>query len=507
MFSSGNIFRWDFLPILPYTPLVGSFVRIIFFPVLFTVISGCATQADYQRPLLATQESWSNQDQTLQTIPSQLEVWWKALNDSAVDMLTEAAQADNPTLKQAIARVDEAKANLGINSADKLPTLSANASTLRARNLDGNTSETSTASSAGLGFSWELDLFGRVRNSVEIAQRRLDARTADAQSARLSIAAEVGTNVLALRACQFSVSVLTDELSSRDEILTLTRHRVLAGYVAPIEEARALTGLASARTSYISRREECTQYVNALVALSGWDRNLVMELVSKPLVASNGHAQYAYADSIMPVAPPSKLAIPALVLLAHPNVVSSEQELAAAWAEIAVSRAERLPRLNLAALLTGQWLRAAGQTIDFTTWSAGPTLAATLYDGGRGSSNVKASEARYRLALAGLNLSLRAAAQDIENALAAIDSAKFRISTTQVSTDAAFRTLVATEAQWRAGSISMFELEDSRRQFSFTQDSAINALRDSGQAWIALVRASGNSVITLETATLENLTP
>jgi NodT family efflux transporter outer membrane factor (OMF) lipoprotein len=475
-------------------------ITIIFYPVL---ISACAIQPDYQRPLLAIQESWSNQDQTQRTTPLKSETWWKALNDPVVDSLIEAAQADNPTLEQTIARVDEARANLEISSAQKQPSLSNNSSIVRARSLSaGNTSGPSptqtTTSSTGVSFNWELDLFGRIRNSVEISKRRLDARTADTQSVRLSIASEVGTNVLALRACQFSVGVLAKELQSRDRVLSLTRLRLNAGYIAPSDEAKALTSIANARTNFISRREECTKYVNALVALSGIEKNRINVLVAKPLEVNTNHEQQAYADSIMPVAPQSKLAIPALVLLAHPNVVSSEQELAAAWAEIAVSKAERLPRINLAAILTGQWLRAVGETIDYNTWSIGPSLTAPLYDGGRGSSSVKASQARYQLAVADLNLSLRSAAQDIENALAAIDSAKLRISTTQESVEAAMQSLIATEAQWRAGSISMFELEDARREHSFAQDSAINALRDSGQAWIALVRASGNSVITLE---------
>lgn len=152
-------------------------------------------------------------------------------------------------------------------------------------------------------------------------------------------------------------------------------------------------------------------------------------------------------------------------------------EAAAAWAEIGVARGNRLPRLDLAAVLTGQWIRAAGSTLNLTTWSVGPALTGTQFDGGAGAANVCAAQARYRHAVARLQGTLRTTVEDVESVLAARASAQDR-------------TVSASEA----AAISLFELEDSRRQFASAEDAEISAWRDRAQAWMALVKATGGAV-------------
>jgi outer membrane protein TolC len=150
-------------------------------------------------------------------------------------------------------------------------------------------------------------------------------------------------------------------------------------------------------------------------------------------------------------------------------------------------------------------LHAAGTTVKYTAWSLGAGLSGTLFDGGRGAATVDAAEARYRAAGSALRASVRAAAQDVENALAALASAEARIATTRLGEAAARRTLLATEAQWRAGTVSLFELEDARRLHATSQNSAIAAAQDSGRAWVALVRASGNAASVRETLTSDHV--
>lgn len=417
--------------------------------------------------------------------------WWRALHDPAIDALAEAAFADNPTLAQTVARVDEARATLGVNTAARAPTVTASAGVTRGQSastgVPGATLR-STSANAGPSLDWEVDLFGRIRNSVRAAQDRLDARTADAADARLALAADVVDGVLALRACENARAVSVDDIASREKTLALMRSKIATGFAAPVDEARAMSGIATVRTTLASQQEQCTQQVNALVALSGKDADTVRRLVG----ASGTAVTY------MPQAPATVPALPAAVLAHHPNVVSADREAAAAWADIAVARADRLPRLDLAAILTGQWIRAAGSTVNFTTWSAGPNLTGTLFDGGAGAANVGAAEARYRRAAASLQGTLRSTVRDVENALAAQASAEARIDSTRAATSAARTTLEATQAQWNAGSVSLFELEDSRRQFASAQDSEISARRDLAQAWVALVKATGGASFTSE---------
>ncbi|MBE8591562.1 efflux transporter outer membrane subunit [Pseudomonas sp. MAFF 301449] len=459
-----------------------------------SVSAGCALQPAYVKPALRTPAAWS-----AGTFPAPgqnpllRERWWRPLKDTAIDSLTEAAFADNPTLLQALARVDEARATLGVDDAATMPAINVNASLTREKSRNTSPFSTrvtalSTSASLGPDFSWELDLFGRIRQSVKAAQNHLDARTADAISTRLTLAADIANDVLSLRACENSRRVLVDDIRSREKTLELTQLRLKTGFAAPVDEARILSGLSTSRTSLASQVDQCARQVNALVALSGVEADKVRLLVGIAPQTRNDERVF------MPQAPEEVLELPATVLALHPDVISAERETAAAWADIAVARADRLPRIDLVAALTGQWVRAAGSTLDFNTWSIGPSLTGSLFDGGAGAANVQGAQARYRRAAANLQSTVRVTAQDVENALAAQTSATSRVTSTQEGVIAARTTFQASDAQWKAGAVSLFELEDSRRQFASAQDAEISARRDQAKAWIALVKATGGAI-------------
>jgi NodT family efflux transporter outer membrane factor (OMF) lipoprotein len=480
-------------------------------------LAACSTQPAYRQPELALPAAWANAGDGATSAAAAAdatlavdEAWWKQLHDPAIDALTAAAYVDNPTLAQAAARVDEAGATLGVNRAQRLPQAQLNANAQRASGqsiASANSPYTMISNSASIGptLGWELDLWGRVRESANAAQRRLDARDADAQGARLSIAAQIADGVLALRACNYALQVRDNDIASRDTELGITRRRVAVGNVAPVDEANAGSNLANARTNRISQQEQCTRTVDALVALSGLDAAGVRDRVAQPLPAGAATAvQTADADLMMPAPPPFQPALPAKVLLGHPDVISAEREAAASWAEIGVARANRLPRIDLSAMLTGQWLSALGQSAHFDTWSVGAGLSTPLFDGGSGAANVRGAEARYRQAVATLRSTVRTTVQNIEDALAARQSAEQRVITSRQATDAARFALRANEARWQAGAISRFELEDTRRLFNSAQESAIAAARDRAQAWVDLVRACGNRADAGAAATASN---
>lgn len=465
-------------------------------------VAACSVQAPYIAKPMAAPVAWSSNNAIADARANPADdSWWARLRDPGIDTLVRAAMANSPSLAQAVARIDEARATLGASDAQRGPTMGATAGITRSRALNssggaGDSTIVATSAQAGPNLSWELDLFGRLRQSVDAARYRLDARTADAAGARLALAADVADTVLMLRACEWSRQTQQADIASRSRGLALTRLKVATGFAAPVDESRSVSGVASARTALEAQAEQCARDLNALVALTGVDAEAVRKATANPahpeLVGLERIA--ALRDSVMPEPPRVTLALPATVLMTQPTVVAAQREEAAAWSDIGVARADRLPRIDLAAALTGQWLSALGSSFRYTAWSLGPTVSATVFDNGRGAANVDGAEARYREAVATLNARVRTAAQDVENALAAVASAKARTASTQEGAAAAFATLLATEAQWRAGSVSLFELEDARRQSASAQDSLITAARDRGRAWIALVRATGNAI-------------
>ncbi|PZU46067.1 MAG: OprM [Sphingomonas sp.] len=449
------------------------------------LLGGCALQPAYQAPALEIQASWANDPAGRTQPPDRPADWWRLLHDPAVDRLVAAGLADNPTLAEAAARVDQARAALGGQDARRLPAVGVQGGALTSRSAAGTGATVrQTSSNIGLALSWEVDLWGRIRESRIAALHRLAARNADAEAARLSVIGELADSALALRACTLILDIRDRDIQSRETELAMFSKRVELGRVAPVELALAATNLATAQTDRIVQAESCTRLVDALTALSGLPpaeiRGLLVPGPDTP-------------PRMMPEPPMLTPALPATVLLNHPAVVAAEREAAARWSEIAVARAERLPRLNLAAALSGQWVSALGDSSSHIIDGVEAGLTAPLFDGGAGASAVRSADAAYGQATARLLLALRSATRDVEDSLAAQQSATARIGTSNEALAAARYTLQANEARWQAGAIARFELEDSRRQYNLAQERAINATSDRARAWVALMRQTGSA--------------
>lgn len=460
---------------------------------LSPLLAACALQPTYRLPPLKIAGAWSSAPVApSEPIRMEREGWWTLLGDPAVDQLVAAGLADNPTLADAAARVDQARAALATQDAARRPGVAANAGLTRSRDHAGEGMVSQTSGSVGASLTWELDLWGRVRQSALAARSRLTGADADADAARLSIISEIADTALALRACDRVLGIRDRDIASREMEMGATRARLNAGTLPAVAVATATSNLSSARTDRIAQEETCLRLVHALSALSGLDIPTVRRLLPQEVRASST-ASDAVAAETSPLAQPPAFApaLPATVLLAHPLVIAAEREAAARWSEIAVARAERLPRVDLAAALSQQWLRTLGSTTSYVARSAQIGVTAPVFDGGAGAAKVSGAEASYRQAVAQLDLTVRTAARDVEDALSAQQSAQARIETSQEALSAARFTLQANIARWRAGSIAQVELEESRRQFNRAQESAITAAADRARAWVALVRTTG----------------
>ena len=256
------------------------------------LLSGCATRRIDAPVAVAPPASWANAGSSIAQAPVVDERWWTRLGDPAVDRLVDAAMLDNPTLAQALARVDQARATLAAGKAGQLPRVDVSGSASKGRQNVGTTAGAHpvdvTAASISPSVSWELDLWGRVRKTARAAQSRLDARTADAHDARLAVAAQLAGGVLRLRACHYSLLVRSQDIASRATELGLMEKRLSFGNVAPVDVAAARANVASAETGRISQREQCTREIDALVAVSGLDAATVRALLPEPPDQSNG---------------------------------------------------------------------------------------------------------------------------------------------------------------------------------------------------------------------------
>ncbi|MGL4234237.1 MAG: efflux transporter outer membrane subunit [Casimicrobium sp.] len=457
------------------------------------LLSGCALQPAANTKLEAAQTSWNNKtaNTVVLSTPSDMShtskatTWWRVFDDSKLNELVADAEARSPTIALALARIEEARATADQVDAGHGPRLTGDGSARRGNN-QSVTGSAQTSFSATINLSWEIDLFGRLRHNAAAANQRLSARENDAENARLALTAQVVDSAFSLRACNAKLAARKEDLRSRQETLRLTALRESVGQVAPIETARAKSATVESATQVANTDAQCAQLKNALVLLSGWTNTQL----------DKAFAQNASTENARSVAAPpkSELAVPATTLLQHPNVRSALRSADAAFEEMGSAEAARYPSLNLSALLGQSWIRALGRTTNSDSWSLGGSLTGSLFDGGAANANVRASRARYAQAIAQLDNTVRSTVQEIENALVTLANAEARGELIGDALTAAKQLLVGSDASYRAGRMSLFELEDARRSYNNAVVSRIDAERDLAQAWVALVKATGNAL-------------
>ena len=450
-------------------------------PLIFALlISGCAVGPTYNTPTAQTAPQWyaavPHNGQTTELID-----WWQGFNDSTLIDLQKSAEANNPNLAQALARIDAARANAGISSASMLPAINGSASQTRNNGADG--SDVIRRSRLGvIDASWEIDLWGGLRAGRRSSDAQLSARTLDWHAARTSIAAEVANTYVAYRACLAQSAALTADVKSREETARLTGLLVNAGFNAPAEGYLTDASAATGRQQQVATAAECELDVKALVALTAVPEPDLRELLNK--------------NNTQPSAPAFKLsALPVTVISQRPDVASAERALAAASAQINVAQANRLPRLSLLGNISffGVKLSGSDTQTNGKTWSFGPSLTLPIFDAGQRAAQADVAKAGYAQALAAYQSTVAQAVKEVESALVSLDAAQKRLVDANIAQNKFNLYFKATAARQRVGSASLLDLENARRnQLSATQNS-INLKREYTTSWIALYKAVGGS--------------
>jgi outer membrane protein, multidrug efflux system len=441
------------------------------------ILSACASAP----PPAATPPEWPAQWQAPLPHTGQLSAlsqWWQQFDDPLLVQLIAAAQSVSPGIASAASRIEQARAARVAAGAALLPSLDANASAQRGRQdfVNGVT----TSYSAGVQASWELDLFGGRRAAREATQARTEGAQAAWHDARVAVAAEVATSYTGLRACEAQVEQTQLDARSRSETARLTELSRQAGFEAPASAALARASAAQGNSLLTERRAQCDVLVKGLVALTG---------VAEPALRSQ------LAGGAAKVPQPAQLVIadvPAQALAQRPDLLAAERELLAASAEVSQAQAARLPRIALAGSLSAARYESSFGNDSGTLWAIGPvTVSLPLFDAGARRANVDAAQARYVEAGAVYRGKLRSAVREVEEALVALRSTADRNTDAQVATEGFATSFRATDARFKGGLASLFELEDARRSALAAQVALIDLQRERSTAWITLYRALG----------------
>ncbi len=449
------------------------------------ILSACSLQPPAKTLVPSVTKSWkTNADAAGGDSVAREVQWWNALGDAMIDSLVVDAEQRSPTIALALARVDEARS--GAQSAQAARGVKLNVSSEPKRgNSQSATGVTQTSAAVNLTLGWEIDLFGRLHHNAASAQQRLLARDADAQNARLLLQSQVVDGAINVRACRQREIARREDLRSREESLRLSALRERAGQIAPIETARAESAMLDSATQLSSATSQCATQVASLVALSGWSSTQIDSATAAALAVGRDVGSLAIG--------PTPADFAADVLAELPQVRTALRNADAAFEDVGAARAATLPSLNVSALLGTSWVRSLSRTIDSDSWSISGSLLGNLFDGGAGAASVAGARARYAQATAQLESALRSAAQDVDNALINADAAEKRAALNVQAKAAARRLLFGSEAAYRAGRMSLFELEDARRSANAAALAEIDSARDQAQAWVQLIKATANN--------------
>jgi len=456
---------------MPSTPLAPPLLAVA----IGLALAGCAAPVAAPPPQVAP--AWQSPLPHGGTV-GELRRWWAQFDDPLLARLIDAAEQASPTIASAGARIAEAEARrIGANAA-LLPSLDASANAARGR--QDLTLPLGTTASAELRASWELDVFGGNRAARDAATLRRDSADAQWHDARVLVAADTANTYVSLRSCEARLAQAQLDAASRAETARLTELSRRAGFESPANAALARASASQGQLLVRQQSEQCDQTVKALVALTA---------IAEPELRALLAAALARVPEPTAIDVPS---VPAAALAQRPDVYARAREVAAASADIGEAEAARLPRVTLTGALGASHIEFDGGRFNGTLWSIGPiAVSVPLFDAGARRANVVAAQARYDEATSAYAATLRGAIRDVENALITLQGTADRSADAQTAADNFEISVRATEARYRSGFGTLFELEDARRSALAAQITLIELRRERVAAWISLYRALG----------------
>ncbi|MEJ0006493.1 MAG: efflux transporter outer membrane subunit [Steroidobacteraceae bacterium] len=408
--------------------------------------------------------------------------WWQAFGDPQLNDLQQQLHAGNPDLRGAFARFQQARAVAGEARSQQYPQLNASASAIRGRAsvnapntlADGRTGNDFITS---LNVAWQIDLFGRLRNTTAAANARAQGNAADLAALNLSLQAELATDYFTLRGDDATVRLLEDSVMQFDTAWEQTKRRYDTGVAAATDLDQADTLRQNARAQLAQTRLQRARLEHAIAVLLGLPPS-AFTLPSAPLAAE----------------PPAiKVALPSALLQRRPDVASAEREVAAANAGIGVARAAWFPVFSLQAaaagfesVATASWIGAPSRF-----WAVGPGGQLPLLDvGGRKAVNAQA-RAAYDESVAGYRKTALTAYQEVEDSLVAVR----RLSEEQAADAAAAKSAQSAayhaDERYSAGVADFIEVTTTHTAALAAQSAALAAQAARLNAAVSLVQALG----------------
>jgi outer membrane protein, multidrug efflux system len=480
--------------------------RVVILPALLAFLAvtlcGCRVAPPYKKPEVPVPDHYVAEPTATE---ANLDEWWRGFADAELQALVAKALQSNLDLQSAIARVRQARAQEVIAGAAQLPSVGASGAGVglysKSNPLAGLMSGGSGGSSAGgsssnddssthlhvyalaLDATWELDLFGGVRSSVEAARATTEAQVWQVRDGEVSLTAEVANDYLALRALEARRALLLESIAHEEELLQLAGARLRTGLASELDVNQERTQLARDEAQLPELDAQFGATMNALAVLLGEAPESMKEELAPSAVTPE------MLPAIGAKLPPG---LPSDLLRRRPDVRAAERRLAAATGDVGVAVAKLYPSFDLigAASLASSSLGSLLDTRSFAALGIGDVMW-PVFAGGKLQANVRASEAARDAAYLAYQNSILGALQDAETAIIRCTTEERRLESLQNYVSAATSSAQIAEEEYRNGIVDFTTVLSATDAELDARDSLVQSRQALAQARISLYKALG----------------
>ncbi|WP_051309828.1 efflux transporter outer membrane subunit [Desulfogranum japonicum] len=429
--------------------------------VLLFMLTGCSVVGPaYSPPEIEVGKNWTAQyQQTVQEQSSTLASWWNTLEDPQLIDLIDQALLHNLDLQEVQSRVRQARLERIVTRASLFPTLDGSGSARKSYTRDsGGEGRETDAYSAGFDASWEIDLFGGVRKSVEASQADYEASVESLRDTRVSLIAEVALDYIQVRTYQERLRVARENILSQQQTLDLLTALSKAGRGDELAIAQARYNLESSKANIPDMQTGFQEYINSLAILTG-----------KP--AGTLQQQFLEQRPIPTASMELAIGVPADLLRRRPDIRQAERELAAQTARVGEAKAELYPKLSLTGSI-GLEAISADKLINAPTrlWSLGPTFSWPIFRAGALRNQVKIEDEQMQQQILQYKAAVLNATEEVENAIIAYANEQQKLQRLQEGSKAARLAEQLAEHQYATGMTGFSDVLDAQRSLLSFED-------------------------------------
>lgn len=455
---------------------IGNIMLLLF---LSSVAFPQATNRYLDKPL---PQEWEEDAQIFQQVLPVDDQWWKAFQDPVLDSLISVAVKQNYSILTAIDRINMAKANLRMERGNFFPTIGLNAGWTRQQS-SGNTSELPQSTQhyydASLNMSWELDLFGSIRNRVKAQKENFAASKEEYTGTMVSLCAQVASAYINLRELQQELAVIQKNCASQEAVLKITEVRYNTGLVSKLDVAQAKSVFFSTKASIPQIESGINQYITTLAILLGTYPQEIRPTLESPGILP---------DYMEPIG----VGLPADLLLRRPDIRSAERSVNAQAALVGASKSDWLPQI----FLKGSLGYTAKDLKDLThhksmTYEIAPALSWTLFKGTQLVNATKLAKAQLDEAINQFNQTVLTAVQETDNAMNAYRNSIKQIVALREVRNQGQETLTLSLELYKQGLTPFQNVLDAQRSLLSYENQLVQARGYSLLQLIAMYQALG----------------